>query len=209
MGKHICALYQGTEEQLATAAEYIRGGLSRREQCLFICGEQSVPQYRKLLAHSGIDVDREEARGALVLGDKKSYLPDGVFDPDQMLAMLDRTVKNALTAGFTGLRSAGDMAWLLEDAPGSDRLAEYEAQLNQFCRTHKAIILCLYDRNSLPAAAIDHSLATHRYVHMAGVTLENPFYESDHRSADRQPADPEIVTEKLDILDATRLVMGN
>lgn len=122
-----------------------------------------------------------------------------------MLGSLERAVTEALDAGFTGLCSAADMTWLLESEPGRQRQAEYEAKLNHFHHSEKAVIFCQYNRNSLPSDVIDHCIATHRHIRSDGaILLENAFYEPDDRAMNRQAADPEIVAEKLDIIDATR-----
>ena len=206
-GDHVCALYSTAEEQLNVAVDYIHGGLERGERCLYICGEHSVPEFREALKRSGIDVEREEARGALILNTKhEAHLQGGIFDPDRMIPLLHRAVQDALDAGFTGLCAGGDMSWVLDEAPGSNRLPEYEARLNEFYRSNKALGLCLYNRNSLPSHVVDHSVATHRHIHLEGpILLENPFYELDDRAMYRDAAAPEIVAEKLDILEATRI----
>ena len=61
-GDHVCTLYFSPEEQLGAAVEYIRGGLSRNERCLYICCEHSVDEFRSELTKAGIDVEAEEAR---------------------------------------------------------------------------------------------------------------------------------------------------
>ena len=125
-----------------------------------------------------------------------------------MIPMLDRAVQDALAAGFSGLCACGEMSWVLDEAPGSNRLAEYEARLNDFYRVNKAIGLCLYDRSVLPSDVLDHSIATHRHIHLEGpILLENPFYEPDDRAIHRRAADAEIVIEKIDILEATRTAL--
>jgi hypothetical protein len=83
-----------SDEQLASAVEYIRDGLRT----------------------AGIDVEAEEARGALLLLTKHDgHLSGGYFDPDKMITMLHAAVKDALDAGFAGLCAAGDMSWLLDN----------------------------------------------------------------------------------------------
>src|SRR5689334_5937658 len=74
-----------------------------------------------------------------------------------MIHMLHAAVKDALDAGFAGLCAAGDMSWLLDEADGSERIAEYEARLNEFYPSSRALGLCLYNRNRLPAATLDHA----------------------------------------------------
>ena len=66
-----------------------------------------------------------------------------------MISMLRRAVEDALSDGFEGFCAAGDMTWLVDDAPGSAELAEYEAPLNHFYATHRALGLCQYNLEQL------------------------------------------------------------
>lgn len=180
-GDHICTLFSSREEQLSAAVEYVRGGLERGERCLYVCGEQSPEEFRAALRKAGVNVDRETERGALVLITKREgHLKGGSFSAARMIRMLKDAVKSALDAGFTGLCAAGDMNWLLDDAPGSHEILEYEALLNHFYSdpSNRALGLCQYNRKTLPARILDTCIATHRHIRIAGpMILENPFYE--------------------------------
>jgi len=197
-GDHACMLYLTPEEQLSAAAEYVRGGLDRGERCLYVCCEHTISEFGAALESAGIDVDAEERRGALVIITKEDgHLAGGVFDPDRMIATLDMALKDALAAGFKGLCAAGDMVWLLDEAPGCERIAEYEARLNRFYENNNALGLCLYNLKTMPPALIDHCLATHKYVRIEGpILLTNPFYELAEDVFSRV-AQPETVPEKL------------
>jgi MEDS: MEthanogen/methylotroph, DcmR Sensory domain len=200
-GDHVCAIYRTPEEQLHAAIEYIKEGLARGERCLYVVGEHDQPTFRDALAGAGIDVAREEARGSLVLLTKhEGHLSGGSFDPARMIAMLEKAVQDALDAGFNGLCAAGDMNWLLDGAPGTERLAEYEAKLNYFYESHRALGLCLY-RRSMPGIVLDRCLATHRVVRLAGGLLANPFYELPELAATR-PGSADGIEERLDKLSA-------
>ena len=187
-GDHICTLYTSPQEQLAAAIEYIRGGLERGERCLYVCGEHTPDELRAALATSGIDVPKEESRGALILITKhEGHLQGGAFSPDRMIHMLEKAVQDALDAGFQGLCAAGDMSWVLDGAPGTGDLAEYESRLNAFYANSRALGLCQYSRK-LPAQILDHCLATHPFVRIDGpIALENPFYEQPEVAIGRQP----------------------
>ncbi|HEY6844360.1 MAG TPA: MEDS domain-containing protein [Thermoanaerobaculia bacterium] len=178
-GDHVCTLYSTREEQMAAAVEYIRGGLSRGERCLYVVGEHTPDEFRDGLRQAGIDVEAEEARGALILITKHDgHLKGGTFSTNKMIHMLHAAVKEALDAGFAGLCAAGDMSWLLDEAPGSEQIAEYEAKLNAFYPSQRALGLCLYNRAKLPPETLDHGMATHPHVRIAGnILLDNPFYE--------------------------------
>jgi hypothetical protein len=205
-GDHVCTLFTTPEEQLSAAVEYIKAGLGRGERCLYICCEHDVAKFRTALKKAGIKVDAEEKRGALQLLTKHDgHLKGGSFDPDRMISTLGIAVKDALDAGFAGLCAAGDMSWLLDEAPGSEKLAEYEARLNHFYKTHRALGLCQYNRTKLPDAALDHGIATHRYIRMEGpILLENPFYEPPEQAATRR-ANGNAVRGKLRQIDSQRI----
>jgi hypothetical protein len=178
-GDHVCTLFSSPEEQLSAAIEYIRQGLARKERCLYVCGEQTCDEFRAALRSAGIDVDREETRGALVLLTKETgHLSGGTFSASRMIGLLAKAVADALRDGFEGLCAAGDMTWLLDHAPGSEELAEYEALLNDFYRNNRALGLCQYNRRLLPKTVLDDGIATHPTVCIGGaVRLTNPFYE--------------------------------
>jgi hypothetical protein len=207
-GDHICTLFSSLEEQLSAAIEYIKGGLERGERCLYVCGEHSCDDFRTALKLAGIDVDAEEKRGALILITKhEGHLSGGLFDPDSMINMLHQAVADALAAGFTGLCAAGDMNWVLDEAPGTEKLAEYESRLNRFYANNKALGLCQYNRNTLPKAMLDHCLATHKHVRIDGpIMLENPFYEEPERAIGRAAASDSAVKGKILHFDQRRKV---
>ena len=178
-GDHVCTLFASPEEQLSAAVEYIRQGLARGERCLYVCGEQTPSEFRGALRAAGIEVAHQEKRGALVLLTKETgHLKGGSFNASRMIGMLSNAVEDAIHDGFAGLCAAGDMTWLLDEAAGSDELAEYEALLNDFYKNHRALGLCQYNRRRLPAEILDHGIATHPTIRIDGhMLLTNPFYE--------------------------------
>jgi MEDS: MEthanogen/methylotroph, DcmR Sensory domain len=116
-GDHVCTLYNSKEEQLTAAVEYVIGGFSRGERCLYVCGERTPAQFREALQSHGVDVKAAERRGALMILTKdEAHLKGGSFDPDRMISLLHKAVKDALKAGFQGLCAAGDMCWVNDEA---------------------------------------------------------------------------------------------
>jgi len=188
-GDHVCTLFSSPDEQLTAAIEYIRQGLLRGERCLYVCGEQTPAEFRRALTAAGIDaIHAEQHRSLILLTKGTGHLKGGTFSASKMISMLSQAVKDALQDGFAGLCAAGDMTWILDDAPGSEQFAEYEALLNHFYQTNRAVGLCQYNRRRLPAAILDHGLATHPVVRIGGPhLLTNPFYElpeiAMHRTA--------------------------
>ena len=189
LGDHLCLFYDQPAEQLAITAEYLALGLQRGERCLYVSDVAMIVALRATLAEAGLDVKQERARGALVLlTTDEAHLTGGRFDAEGMLAMLGRAVDSALAAGFTGLRAAGDMSWLLDDKPGSDQVLEYEALLNEFYPRFPALGLCLYDRRRLHPLALEGALRAHPTTFIGDRCCEhNPFYEP-----------PDVFFERID-----------
>lgn len=202
-GDHVCTLFSSREEQLAAAIDYIKQGLMRNERCLYVCGEQTPEEFRAALGEAGIDVAAEEQRGALMLLTKETgHLAGGTFSASRMIGLLTKAVADALNDGFAGLCAAGDMTWLLDQAPGSEEIAEYEALLNDFYKNNRALGLCQYNCCRLPATILDHGMATHPTVRIDGpLLLTNPFYELPE-IAMRRMANADAVDARLQRLRA-------
>jgi len=201
-GDHICTLYESPEEQLRAAVEYIVGGFSRGERCLYVCGEHTPDQLRAALRKVGVDVDVAENRGALILVTKEdAHLAGGFFDPNNMISLLHDAVRSALDDGFAGLCAAGDMSWVLDQKPGTEHLAEYESRLNDFYANSRALGLCQYNRKTLPPQFLDHCIATHPVVRIEGpIALDNPFYEPPSKAIGRMAAGSKDVESKIAVI---------
>ncbi len=202
-GDHVCTLFTSPEEQISAAIDYIRGGLSRGERCLYVCGEHTPEQFRAHLRGAGINADAEEKRGALMLiTTREGHLKGGSFRAARMIDVLAGAVADATKAGFAGLCAAGDMTWLLDEASGLHEIVEYEALLNHFYASNRALGLCQYNRHRLPPKILDTCMATHRHIRVQGaIILENPFYELPE-DAMSIPRAGDGVVEKIAQLDA-------
>jgi hypothetical protein len=177
-GDHICALYESEHEQLTTAAAYIADGLAHAERCYYV-GQSltALARFRESLAREGTDVADAVQGGALILAThQQAHLVDGRFDCERMLRLLNEAVEAALNDGFIGLRTCGDMSWLLDQPAGSEQVVEYEMLLNQFFHTVRAMGMCQYDARRLPADLVDQALCAHSSVAIDGRHITNPHY---------------------------------
>jgi hypothetical protein len=204
-GDHVCTVYNSDEERVSAAVQFVRDGLAWHQRCVYVCCDEDPDGFRSALKSAAIDVAAHEAEGALVLLTKAdAHLNRGSFDPARMIAAIDAALQDALNSGFAGLRAAGEMTWLLDEAPGADRIVEYEALLNRYCSNKPVILLCQYNRRSMSPHLLDHCLATHPWVRMEGpILLANPFYEPPEAAVSRT-ADPGDVERKLGHLESAR-----
>ena len=204
-GDHVCTLYSTPEEHVVAAVEAIRAGLARGEKCTHICGEHATDAFRAELHRAGIDVAEEERRGAISVKTRhESYLEGETFDPLRMLAHCEASYAEALREGFSGLCAMGDMNWVLDGVAGTERLVQYEALLNPFFATRRAIGLCQYNRRTIPAQFLDDALATHPLLREGPHLLSNPMYGWRELSDPR----PESIERKLRVIRTANEVGG-
>jgi hypothetical protein len=178
-GQHICAVYETPEEQIAIAAEYLADGLRAGERAFYVAENgAALTRFRTALRAVGIDADAELARGALIQKvHGEAHLAGGQFDSERMMHLLNAEVEAALSDGFAGLRTCGDMSWLLGDPPGARQVLEYEVFLNQFFTRVHASGMCQYDRRRLPPFLVDAARAAHPTAIIDGAHRANPFYK--------------------------------
>lgn len=174
---HLCLIYETREEQFAAVVPFMRLGLARGEQCLYIVDDNTAQAVLDALRAGAIDVEAALASGALVIAAKQdAYLRQGYFDPEWMIQFLAQATADARAAGFTALRATAEMTWALGGDPGVERLIEYEAKLNHFFPTRDILAICQYNRRRFSPAIILDVIRTHPLVIFGGLVCRNPYY---------------------------------
>ena len=175
---HLALLYEHSEEQLAAAIPFIRQGLERGEQCLYVADDNSRGAILDAMRAHDIDVDAALESGALsVLTPADTYRRTGEFDRDTMLEFWRDSLDRAKDEeGYTGLRAAAEMTWALDGDTGSDALVEYEAVLNSLYEGEDYVVMCQYNREQFPAEVIHDVIKTHPYLVVDNTISENFYY---------------------------------
>lgn len=204
-GDHICVLYDSPQECTDVAASFLADGVRRGERSVYSADSAAaLESLRRALAALGIDVPYEEARRSLVLVTKEvGHLAGGRFDGMRMLKVMNGAVETALEDGYIGLRVCGDMSWLLDGAPGSAQVVEYEALCTEFFRNVRALGMCQYDRRRLAAALLHGALATHPSIFMDGRHRANPYHQPAALTGDASAASFNSKYSQLKLASAT------
>ncbi len=165
-GDHYCGIYRSDADQRRIVVDFVQLGIDRHEKMIYLVHLQTAEKLRATLSDAGIDVDQLVSSGQLVIqAAKEVYLVDGVFQPELMIEMLGKETALALEAGYAALRVTGEMSWALAGDPGSERLVEYEALLNEFYATGvKSYSICQYDQRRFDADLLLDVLHTHPSV---------------------------------------------
>ena len=184
-GNHLCCLYETKEEHRAVLTFFVRQGLERGEKALCIVdsvaeGKVDVHNVETVLSYlrdDGLDVDDYLARRQLVFcTHDATYMQKGVFDPESMIALLRAETEQALGEGYAALRVSDEMTWVLQGLPGSERLIEYEARLEDFLRGSQCLLLYQYDRRRWKARVLLDVLHTHPVAVVGTEVYDNPYY---------------------------------
>ncbi len=177
-GDHLCPIHENLVEQTASAVAFIAAGLRSGERCIYVANDSPLEELVRRFAALGVSVAQEAEKGSLQIAAKHDvYLRAGKFDARGMLDYLAECESRAVAEGYTGLRFQGEMSWALDANLEGDWLIEYEAMLNHFLATHRAVIACHYLRPRFDPALIHDVLVTHPLVAIAELVCPNPYYE--------------------------------
>lgn len=171
---HLCLIYKTQEEQFAAVFPYIKNGLERGEKCVYIADDNTVQVIFTGMLAAGLDIEAALSSGKLSIVSKmETYLKQGSFDPDRMIAFLKHATDEAKAMGFSALRVTGEMTWVLGGDPGTERLMEYEAKLNHFLPENDALAICQYNYNRFSPEVIKDVLSTHPIIIYGGGVYKN------------------------------------
>ena len=176
--RHKCLIYDGhPSEQLPVVIPFLREGLQANWRCLYIGSPEMVRMVDLSLAIQGLNPAREIDRGSLILSSERCLASDGAFEPKRMIETLASEVDRAVSGGYEGLCATGDMLWELGSAENFACLLEYEALLEEAFRRMPLRGICQYQRDLVPAHALNDALTTHRSVYVGrALDQDNLFY---------------------------------
>jgi signal transduction histidine kinase/PAS domain-containing protein len=176
-GDHLCCLYETEADHRAVLTPFLRQGLEQGEKVLYVVDARTAEIVLDYLRDDGLDVLPYLASGQLkILTADLAYTQGGAFSPDRMVDMLSQETQRALQEGYRALRVTGEMSWALRGLPGSDRLIEYEARLNEFFPNHPALGLCQYDQRRFAPDVLLNVLRTHPMAIVGQVVYDNFYY---------------------------------
>ncbi len=201
---HLAFIYESQAEQFATAIPYIKHGLEQGERCIYIADENETTEVLTALEESGVNVDEALESGALVMYTAQgSYLRNGSFDPDEMIAFISDTIEEG-TEAFDGVRITGEMTWVFGDDPPLQELVEYEGKLNNLLPDANGIALCQYNRERFPAEIIRDIIKTHPHLIYNNTVCQNFYYTPPEEFFGPDQPEREIDRMMGTLLDRTK-----
>lgn len=173
-GTHMCLIYSDESERRKTIGKFLESGLLTGEKVAYFADTMKPEEVREWLENMGIALP--EADGFAIADAGHTYCSCGEFVPANMLDTLRAFHGQAKQQGYPNARVSGEMSWALKGIPGSDRLMEYEALVNEVMVTHPVTAICQYDANRFTGATILDVLKVHPMMVVQGQVVQNPFY---------------------------------
>lgn len=173
-GRHVCMIFDDEMQCRRIISQYFVSGLRRGEAVRYAADATPLDEIRAWLLE--LDDDIPEGASFSVFSAEEFYCSSGCFDPQEMISAMLPRFEQLREAGYTGIRSCGEMTWALKGIPGSDSLLEYEARLNTVAGTFPHTGICLYDARLFDGATLFKILAVHPYMIAQGQIVQNPFY---------------------------------
>jgi len=176
-GDHLCCIYETEEEHRSLVTPFLRHGLEQGQKVIYIVDDRTAETVIGYLRDDKVKVEPYLEKGQLVIiGVKDAYMKEGVFDPEGMINLLRSETELALSEGYQALRVTGEMTWALQGFPGSERLIEYEAKLNEFFPGSKCLAICQYDRRRFDSEILLDVLTTHPIAIIGTEVFDNFYY---------------------------------
>ena len=192
-GDHLCCIYETDAEHRQVVTPFLRQGLERGEKVMYVVDARTAETILGYLRDDGLDVAPYLARGQLaILTHDETYMRNGVFDPQGMIALLRSETAQALAEGYPALRLTGEMTWALRGLPGSEQLIEYEARLNDFFPGSRCLAICQYDRRRFDPAVLLDVLRTHPIAVIGTEVYDNLYYVPAVELLNANPAAAEL-----------------
>jgi hypothetical protein len=175
--RHICAFFNGLDEQHRVLRSFIKDGLDQGEKAFHLVDPELREDHLRRLAEAGINVQEAMGTGQLEVRPwQDGPLGGGRFNQDTWLASFEEVLRAGPAAGYLQTRFLAHMEWALVDLPGVDDLIEFETLVNYVVVKYEGAVICAYDLSKFGGSVVLDALRTHPVVIMGGLLLENPFF---------------------------------
>jgi len=208
LGRHTASFAESADDQFDLLAPTFSAALAQGCRCLFI-GHRTTPAgLRDSLARRGCGIEEPLASGQFrFLTAEDTYLHGGCFDADRMLDLWVEAAASARAEGCSGLCASGEVTWLHQRNPGSDRWLEYEYRINELEALPEVGVTCLYDTTTLPVWLVRELRKVHPFVHTNRTVTASAEFASGGDSAaevplveDLEPAADQLPCAQLQLL---------
>jgi signal transduction histidine kinase len=167
-GSHIGQLYGSAANLRDLIIPFFRAGLENNERCLWVTGTPlDADEARSALRAVVPDLDAREQSGQIEIQDTSAFYKQGEpLRPQALVAGLVQREQEALAAGYRGLRTNGNCAWV--DKANWSGFLDYESGVDEAVHGRRLICMCSYQHDRIEAGQVRDVLERH------GLVLHSP-----------------------------------
>ncbi len=178
-GTHMCLIYSDENERLDLIYKFLEAGIKAGEKTVYL-GDTITPEVLEgQHSKQGIRVAEKEYGNQLnFLNAEEAYCSKGKFDPETMFENFKKLYLESKEEGYPNIRVSGETSWVLKGIPGTERLIEYEAKINDLFSEFPITGVCQYNANHFDGATILDVLKVHPHMIVNGQIIQNPYYLS-------------------------------
>ena len=173
-GIHICSIYRSKEEQFTPIVPFFLDGLQKEQKCMYIVDENTPEEIGTALGNvNNLDQDKKTVQ---IVSSDQAYTNGGFFDPDSTFEHFDKLIHTILGEGFSGMRAAAEMSWVVTSQTPIAKLLDYETRLNEFYPTRKLIGVCQFNEEKFSREILIEMIRSHPYVIIYGKLYANKYF---------------------------------
>ena len=177
--RHVCAFFNSDDEEYRTLLPFMKDGFDCGHKAIHIVNPEQRADHLHRLATAGIDTAAAAERGQFELrSNTETYIRDGRFDQDRMLAVFEQFASGNATQPFPLSRIVCRMDWLAEGRAFVDDVIEFESRVNEVWRRHDDAVICTYRLGQFSGDTVIDIMRTHPMVIIGGILQRNPFFVS-------------------------------
>jgi hypothetical protein len=175
--RHVCAFFNSDDEGYRVLLPFIKDGFECGDKAVHVVNPGQRPDHLRRLAAAGIDTRGAQEQGQLELRtNSETYLRDGLFDQDRMLAVFEQLASGGTNRRFPLSRIVCHMDWAAEGRSYVDNLVEFESRVNDVWCRHDDAVICVYDLAKFGGDTVVDIMRTHPMIIVGGILQQNPFY---------------------------------
>jgi ABC-type transporter Mla MlaB component len=153
-GEHACSRLAHADDRERLAVGYVQRMLAHGNKVVYLADREDLGAFVDGLAGRDDEIAAALQSGQLSVRQAVDvYAPDGVFDPERMLAFIAGEHAGALADGYPALSMSGEMS-VLDDLAGVEDICAFERCLRADADEGTLMFLCQYDHAAVAAGAL-------------------------------------------------------
>jgi hypothetical protein len=148
LGSHLIYFWE-SEDEFARGVRFLEPGLTGNDHCIVFGHDEATTNVFRQLETDGFD-------SALFLRDRRITVLRREASAPTTLSDIEDIFKAAIRTGAPAIRYLGNLGFGKAPLPGSgiDDVLELEARVTALARRFPAVVVCMYDVNTLPGRLI-------------------------------------------------------